>query len=52
MGALPSQSFDERMNSEAINVVIIDRTQLDDELLEKCVILRINKRFKSLMANN
>ena len=50
LGVLSSQSFVERMNSEANNVITIDRTHLDDSMLEKCVVLRMNKDFMRLMA--
>ena len=50
LGTLSSQSFVERMNSEANNVITVERTQLDDSILEKCVVLRMNKDFMKLMA--
>ena len=37
---------------EANNAVTIDRTQIDNKLLETCVILCMGKFFKSLMAKN
>jgi len=45
LGALVSQSFAERMNSAGKNIVTDNRTNLDQDMIDKLVILRMNKRF-------
>ena len=45
LGALVSQSFAERMNSAGKHIVTDNRTQLDQDMIDKLVILHMNKRF-------
>jgi hypothetical protein len=45
LGALSSQSFAERMNSAANLHVTKHRTQLGHDLIDKLVVLRMNKSF-------
>ena len=49
LGALLSQSFAERMNSNANLLVTKNRTLLDDELIDMLVVLRMNKEFMELV---
>ena len=45
LGALNSQSFVERMNSAANLIVTKKRTNLADELIDKLVVIRMNRDF-------
>ena len=45
LGALNSQSFVERMNSAANLIVTKKRTNLADELIDKLVVIRMNRNF-------
>ena len=45
LGALNSQAFAERMISGANLIITKKRTRLDDELLEKLIVLRMNKKY-------
>ena len=40
-----SQSFAERMNSAGNDIVIENRSSLSHEMIDKLVVLRMNKRF-------
>ena len=45
LGALNSQSFVERMNSAANLIVTKKRTNLADKLIDKLVVIRMNRHF-------
>ena len=45
LGALNSQAFAERMISGANLIITKKRTRLDNELLEKLIVLRMNKKY-------
>ena len=49
LGALWSQSFVERMNSAGNLLVTKDKMNLGDDLIEKLVVLRMNKEFMKFM---
>ena len=51
LGALVSQSFAERMNSAGKQIVRDNRNSLSDDLIEKLVVLRMNKRFIDHCSN-
>lgn len=45
LGALSAQSFAERMISAGNLLITSKRTQLDDELINKLIVLRMNRKF-------
>ena len=45
LGALSSQSYVERMNSTANLLVTKNRTLLDHDIIDKLVVLRMNRSF-------
>ena len=45
IGAVMSQSFSERMNSVGKVIFADNRTLLDADIINKLVVLRMNKRF-------
>lgn len=45
LGALLSKSFAERMNSAGKNIVRDNRGKLDHEMIDKLVVLRMNRNF-------
>ena len=45
IGTLVSQSFAERMNSAGKNIVTDNRGKLDPEIVNKLVVLRMNRKF-------
>ena len=45
LGALLSQSFAERMNSAGKNIFRDNRGKLDHEMIDKLVVLRMNRNF-------